>query len=138
RGTVQQVRCEATIDWTINLSSCVAGKGSPGIGAEAAGAGGCGARAGAGALAPGAAVASVRSRKAMMSCLVMRPPRPVPETCDKFTLCSRAIFRTNGDERAWSSSSRTGAVAGEGCCSTGKGAALEGAGAFFSAGGAAG
>ena len=39
-----------------------------------------------------------------MSCLVMRPPRPVPLTSDKLTLFSRAILRTKGDERACSSS----------------------------------
>src|SRR5712692_10712842 len=53
----------------------------------------------------GAADGWLLSRNAMMSCLVMRPPRPVPETCDRFTLCSRAILRTRGEERAWSSSS---------------------------------
>jgi hypothetical protein len=44
------------------------------------------------------------SMKERMSCLVMRPPRPVPETCDRFTPCSRAILRTSGEERASSSS----------------------------------
>ena len=39
-----------------------------------------------------------------MSCLVMRPPRPVPETCERLTPCSRAILRTSGEERASSSS----------------------------------
>ena len=41
----------------------------------------------------------------MMSCLVMRPPSPVPETCERLTPCSRAILRTSGEERASSSSS---------------------------------
>ena len=45
------------------------------------------------------------SMNCMMSCLVMRPPSPVPETWDKLTPCSRAILRTNGEERASSSSS---------------------------------
>ena len=45
------------------------------------------------------------SRNAVMSCLVMRPPSPVPGTCARLMLCSRAILRTSGDERAWSSSS---------------------------------
>ncbi len=54
------------------------------------------------------------SRKAIMSCFVMRPPIPVPGTCDRFTLCSRAILRTSGEERACSSSSsRAGSAAGE-------------------------
>src|ERR1700690_1468538 len=44
------------------------------------------------------------SKNAVMSCLVMRPPSPVPGTCARLMLCSRAILRTNGDERAWSSS----------------------------------
>ncbi len=49
-----------------------------------------------------------------MSCFVMRPPIPVPGTCDRFTLCSRAILRTSGEERACSSSSsRAGSAAGE-------------------------
>ena len=39
-----------------------------------------------------------------MSCLVMRPPSPVPETCERLTPCSRAILRTSGEERASSSS----------------------------------
>ena len=41
----------------------------------------------------------------MMSCLVMRPPSPVPEICERLTPCSRAILRTSGEERASSSSS---------------------------------
>ena len=43
--------------------------------------------------------------KAVMSCLVMRPPSPVPEICERLTPCSRAILRTSGEERASSSSS---------------------------------
>ena len=39
-----------------------------------------------------------------MSCLVMRPPSPVPEICERLTPCSRAILRTSGEERASSSS----------------------------------
>ena len=41
----------------------------------------------------------------MMSCLVMRPPSPVPEIWERLTPCSRAILRTSGEERASSSSS---------------------------------
>src|ERR1700688_10032 len=55
-----------------------------------------------------------RSMKAMMSCLVIRPPSPVPETCERFTLCSRAILRTSGEERASSSPSSAGSCAGGG------------------------
>src|SRR3984893_2862161 len=40
------------------------------------------------------------SRNDMMSCFVIRPPMPVPETCERFMSCSRAILRTNGEERA--------------------------------------
>src|SRR6202451_3434449 len=76
----------------------------------------------------------------MMSCLVMRPPMPVPCACDRFTLCSRAIFRTRGEERACSSSSGSGSAiawgsTGEGvggataCVFSGGGEAFEGAGA---------
>src|SRR5581483_10091334 len=35
----------------------------------------------------------------VMSCLVMRPEAPVPETCARSTLFSAAILRTNGEER---------------------------------------
>ncbi len=60
-----------------------------------------------------------RSMKAVMSCLVMRPPRPVPETCERLTPCSRAILRTRGEERASSSTSspaEAGAGSRGGCC----------------------
>src|ERR1700693_4821929 len=50
-----------------------------------------------------AGLASLRSKNAVMSCLVMRPPSPVPATCDRLMLFSRAILRTSGDERAWRS-----------------------------------
>src|SRR5579862_5141304 len=43
--------------------------------------------------------------KETMSCLVMRPPRPVPTICARLIPCSRAILRTRGDERASSSPS---------------------------------
>src|ERR1700722_15600158 len=46
-----------------------------------------------------------RSMKALVSCLVMRPPRPEPEICERLMPCSRAILRTSGEERASSSSS---------------------------------
>src|SRR5882672_10796844 len=88
----------------------VIGTRSPGIEAGvagfAAGAEGAGFD-GAGADDAGAAAVGfwLLSRKSRMSCLVIRPPKPLPETCDKFTLCSRAILRTSGDDRACSSSS---------------------------------
>src|SRR5580658_6337373 len=91
------------------LRICVMGTRSPGIAA------GVGLGEGvddefAGALArvetAGTAAAGAGfSRNAIMSCLVMRPPIPVPDTCDRFTLCSRAILRTSGEDRACSSSS---------------------------------
>ena len=43
-----------------------------------------------------------------MSCLVTRPPSPVPLICDTSTLCSAANRATTGDSR----------VAFAGCCST--------------------
>src|SRR5579863_6974359 len=94
------------------LRICVIGTTSPGN-AAAAGAVGLGEGADdeiAGALAraetAGAPAAGAGfSRNAIMSCLVMRPPIPVPGTCDRFTLCSRAILRTSGEDRACSSSS---------------------------------
>jgi len=52
--------------------------------------------------------------KAMMSCLVMRPPRPEPEICERLMPCSRAILRTSGEERASSSSSCAGVAAAGG------------------------
>ena len=55
------------------------------------------------------------SMNCMMSCLVMRPPSPVPEICERLTPCSRAILRTSGEERASSSSFLSaGAGAGSG------------------------
>ena len=69
----------------------------------------------------------------------MRPPSPVPEICERLTPCSRAIFRTSGEERA--SSSSAGAWAG-GAAAVGAGVGAAAAGffsSFFSsfAGGAA-
>src|SRR3954469_1430532 len=92
------------------LRMFVIGTRSPGIGAGAAGlaAGAEGAGFdGAGAEDAGAAVAGLDplSMKSKISCLVIRPPNPLPETCARFTLCSRAILRTSGEDRACSSSS---------------------------------
>ena len=60
----------------------------------------------------------------MMSCLVMRPPSPVPAICERLTPCSRAILRTSGEERASSPSSSWAEAAGAGIGG--------GVGAFFS------
>ena len=38
-----------------------------------------------------------------MSFLLIRPPSPVPFTLERSTLCSRAILRTSGEERSFSS-----------------------------------
>ena len=59
-----------------------------------------------------------------MSCLVMRPPSPVPETWERLMPCSRAILRTSGEERASSSSSWAagGAAAGVEAAGGGTGA----------------
>ena len=100
------------------LRICVMGTISPGIGAGA----GVGAALGRGTpeVAPGAAGAGAGaagvadacfSRKAMTSCLVMRPPKPVPGMWERSMSCSRAILRTRGDERTCSSSrSRAGST----------------------------
>ena len=60
----------------------------------------------------------------MMSCLVMRPPSPVPETWERLMPCSRAILRTSGEERASSSSSFAAGVGGA-ADGTGAGAGAE-------------
>ena len=55
------------------------------------------------------------STKSRMSCLVTRPPVPVPLTLARSTLCSRASLRTSGEERTSESSSSCsprGALAG--------------------------
>src|SRR5277367_3417276 len=101
--------------WAIILRMLVMGTRSPG---NAAGAGGAAGRA---AAAGGAAGETLEvavevdalltgaldcpSMNERMSCFVMRPPSPVPETWERFTPCSRAILRTRGDERASSSAS---------------------------------
>src|SRR5439155_25434894 len=66
-------------------------------------------------------------------------PSPLPDTWERLTLCSRAILRTSGDERACSSSSCFGAADGAGWAgASALGAGGVGAGAtFFSAAGAA-
>src|ERR1019366_2711805 len=83
------------------------GTRSPGITA------GAGAEAGRGAgAATGAAVR--RSTKSRTSCLVTRPPVPVPLTFARSTLCSRASLRTSGEERTSESSSSSVALAAGG------------------------
>src|SRR5579884_1129070 len=87
------------------------GKGMAGGGAEGA----CGAGAG-GACGVGAAyvLAACEDMYASTSCLVMRPPAPVPLTCERSMLYSRAILRTSG-ESGPRSSSACGCAAGWGC-----------------------
>ena len=82
-----------------------------------------------------------------MSCLVTRPPIPVPAMSRMSSWCSAAIFRTTGDERVRRSSSAViserglsaagsaGAVAA-GASAAGAGGAAAGAGWVCSAGGA--
>ena len=95
------MRRDSIIRWAMILRICVIGTRSPGI--VAAGAGdrgdGVGGEAEDGA-ATGALAVCGFSKNAMMSCFVMRPPMPVPGTCDRFMSCSRAILRTKGEERA--------------------------------------
>src|SRR5581483_6565882 len=69
-----------------------------GCGAGAAAGCGAGAAAGGGAAGGGGAAAALRSATyARTSPLVMRPPVPVPTTCDRSTPCSSASRRTSGD-----------------------------------------
>src|SRR5580658_5463613 len=89
---------------------------SPGVTTEAAGAAGALLAAGAGAATVGAATVGAAAaggagaglaaagvpplaKKPRMSSLVIRPAEPVPGTCRKSSLFSRAMRRTNGEER---------------------------------------
>src|ERR1700733_11917821 len=105
------VRRDSIMRWAMILRILVRGTRSPGYAAGAGAEGrdgvevcACwlGAEAGVGAAAT---ADGARSMKARMSCLVMRPPRPVPETWERLTPCSRAILRTSGEERVSSSPS---------------------------------
>src|SRR5579859_6457074 len=49
-----------------------------------------------------------------MSCLLTRPPAPVPGTCARSTLFSLASRRTNGELRIFSPAGRWGAAEGPG------------------------
>src|SRR6185369_9847994 len=97
------VRRDSIMRWAMILRIWLMGTRSPGM---ATGAGVPASGLAEGTVAAGAAGAGAPSRNAVMSCLVMRPPNPVPGTCARSMLCSRAILRTSGEERAWSSSSR--------------------------------
>ena len=66
------------------------------------------------------------SRKTSMSCLLTRPPSPVPGTSVRSTPCSRAMRRTSGELRGWrrtgsggASSPSTGGAGASGAGSTG-------------------
>src|ERR1019366_5338642 len=75
---------------SMRVLACPAG----GSGATAGGAAGPAAGSGAGAGAAGPGCAAVY---ASTSCLVIRPPAPVPFTCARSRLSSRAILRTKGE-----------------------------------------
>ncbi len=75
--------------------------------------------------------------KFRMSSLVTRPPKPVPATCSKFTPCSRAMLRTNGDERTFDFSS-VSVAGGAGGTAGATGVAATGAATGGAAPGAAG
>src|SRR5215475_12328561 len=112
--------------WAIILRIWLMGTSSPGIAAGVAtGLGRETVAEGAGA---GAAAVGAFSRKAVMSCLVMRPPSPVPVTCDKSTLFSRAILRTSGEERTSSSCVSTSGGGATGVSGLGASFFWEGAG----------
>src|ERR1700740_1470771 len=87
----------------------------------------------------GAGAAERCSTKSRTSCLVTRPPVPLPLTLARSTLCSRASLRTSGDERTSESCSSAEALAvdsdgaaGVGFCE-GAGAAEGGAAALAGA-----
>jgi len=153
--TCALVRRDSIIRCAMMRRMLVRGTRSPGI-AVVAGRGAGGAGAGADVIVEGWAsppgkdgcwtgetpvTPEFESMKANMSCFVMRPPRPVPSTCERLTLCSRAILRTRGDERACSSSSCLGAAGVVGGAAevvpSACGAAADGASALGGAGAAA-
>ena len=103
--TCALVRRDSIMRWAMILRIWVMGTRSPGIEAGADGPASGFAGGGRCAGIDEAARRLLRSRNAVMSCLVMRPPSPVPGTWARLILFSRAILRTRGDERAWSSSS---------------------------------
>src|SRR5271165_6836451 len=112
---------------------CAAGAPAPARGAAAGGGGGgAGRAAGAGAEEAGApsacGCAALPAMSASMSCLVMRPPAPVPSMAERSTPCSLARRRTKGDEWMRSVPEPEAAAAGAGALEAG------GAGAGFAAG----
>src|SRR5574340_949683 len=89
-----------------------------------AGGGGCGAGAGTGDGEPGGSIGlSMRPR---MSCLVTRPPMPVPAIWLMSTWCSAAIRRTTGEERARRNSSGDISARAAGGTGPGPGGAVAG------------
>src|SRR5208283_1998791 len=139
--------CNAGINWL----PC--GAAAPGWATAARGGGGIAGRAEAGepsAGAPAGATPDDAAITASMSCLVMRPPAPVPSIVERSTPCSLAMRRTNGEEwmrsaeaagTAGAAGAATGAGAGAGAAgllATGAGAGAAGSGAGFAAGAAAG
>src|SRR3954447_25868232 len=52
---------------------------------------------GSGASVPAYVLAACEAINASTSCLVIRPPTPVPRTCERSILYSRAILRTSGE-----------------------------------------
>ena len=111
--TCALVRFDATMCSAIFLRMVDIGTRSPGITIAGAGTVGTGWRATAAAGRPPADAAAgdpagCSSTKRRMSSLVMRPPRPLPETCARSTLWSRAMRRTSGDDRTRCPSSPDG------------------------------
>src|SRR6266704_2295324 len=64
----------------------------------------------------------------------MRPPSPVPCTCARLTLCSRAIRRTRGDDRTSFCDSALSAVSERGPSGAGRASAGDGGGSLAEAG----
>src|SRR5271157_5912807 len=120
----------------MNWLPCAAA--APGC-APADGAGGGMGRAaavGAVAEAPAGAAPDDAAIAASISCLVMRPPAPLPSRVERSTPCSFAMRRTNGEEWIRSAELAGGAAAGTGAGAGAAGLAATGtaAGSGFAAG----
>ena len=143
--TCALVRLDSTMRSAIFLRMALMGTTSPGrtaaAGAMTAGAGMAGAaaaRVGAGGSPAAGAPAPCFSRKLMMSCLEMRPPRPVPGTCARLMLFSLAMRRTSGEERTRPPSSPGNSITSRAAAAGAAAGLAAGAGAGAGAGLAAG
>src|SRR3989442_7969432 len=92
--TCALVRRDSIIRWAMILRIWVMGTRSPGMEAEAGVTGLADFTAGVGAADAGGAagVASLRSRDAVMSCLLIRPPRPEPVACANLIVYLQAFL----------------------------------------------